>query len=186
MTETVAPPGQAAASPHFPAHTLDTAPAAARAALERTSRKFGFLPLPSARFATSPLLVRAFDELLSIFEGATLSPVEREVVVMVVAGENGCDLCRAMHRGLLLRAGASAEVAAALFERRPAPDARLQALAAFTEATLRERGQVSDADLDAFLGAGFTAEQALEVIVGIGTYTLSTFANRMTRTHALR
>jgi alkylhydroperoxidase family enzyme len=91
-----------------------------------------------------------------------------------------------MHRGLLLRAGASPEVAAALFERRPAPDARLQALAAFTEATLRERGQVPDADLDAFLRAGFTAEQALEVIVGIGTTTLSTFANRMTRSHALR
>ncbi len=112
---------QTAASPHFPAHTLETAPAAARPALERTSRKFGFLPLPLARFATSPLLVRAFDELLAVFEGATLSPVEREVVVMVIAGENGCDLCRTMHRGLLLRAGASPEVAAALFERRPAP-----------------------------------------------------------------
>ncbi|WP_437827242.1 carboxymuconolactone decarboxylase family protein [Sorangium sp. So ce1153] len=177
---------QPAASPHFPAHTTGSAPAAVRPALERTARKFGFLPLPVARFATSPLLVRAFDDLLALFEEATLSPVEREVVVMVVATENGCDLCRTMHRGLLLRAGAPPAVAAALFERTPVPDARLQALAAFTEATLRERGQVSDADLDAFIGAGFTAEQALEVIVGVGTFTLSTFANRMTRTHALR
>ncbi|WP_437599684.1 carboxymuconolactone decarboxylase family protein [Sorangium sp. So ce590] len=177
---------QPAPSPHFPAHTLDTAPAAVRPALERTARKFGFVPLPVARFATSPLLVRAFDDLLALFEEATLSPMEREVVVMVVAGENGCDLCRTMHRGLLLRAGAPPAVAAALFERTPVPDARLQALAAFTEATLRERGHVTDAELDAFLRAGFTAEQALEVIVGIGTFTLSTFANRMTRSHAMR
>ncbi|XYH93972.1 carboxymuconolactone decarboxylase family protein [Sorangium sp. So ce1128] len=177
---------QPAASPHFPAHTTDSAPAAVRPALERTARKFGFLPLPVARLATSPLLVRAFDDLLALFEEATLSPIEREVVVMVVASENGCDLCRTMHRGLLLRAGAPPAVAAALFERTPVPDARLQALAAFTEATLRERGQVSDADLDAFIRAGFTAEQALEVIVGVGTFTLSTFANRMTRSHALR
>ncbi|WP_437670105.1 carboxymuconolactone decarboxylase family protein [Sorangium sp. So ce131] len=177
---------QPASSPHFPAHTLDTAPRPARPVLERTARKFGFVPLPSARFATSPLLVRAFDDLLSLFEEATLSPVEREVLVMVVAGHNGCDLCRDMHRGLLLRAGAPPAVAAALFERRPVPDARLQALAVFTEATLRARGEVSDAELDAFVQAGFTPEQALEVIVGIGTYTLSTFANRMTRTHTLR
>ncbi|WP_437577301.1 carboxymuconolactone decarboxylase family protein [Sorangium sp. So ce887] len=177
---------QPAPSPHFPAHTLDTAPAAVRPALERTARKFGFVPLPVARFATSPLLVRAFDDLLALFEEATLSPMEREVVVMVVAGENGCDLCRKMHRELLLRAGAPPAVAAALFERTPVPDARLQALAAFTEATLRERGHVTDAELDAFLRAGFTAEQALEVIVGIGTFTLSTFANRMTRSHTMR
>lgn len=177
---------QPAPSPHFPAHTLDTAPAAVRPALERTARKFGFVPLPVARLATSPLLVRAFDDLLALFEEATLSPMEREVVVMVVASENGCDLCRTMHRGLLLRAGAPPAVAAALFERTPVPDARLQALAAFTEATLRERGHVTDAELDAFLRAGFTAEQALEVIVGIGTFTLSTFANRMTRSHAMR
>lgn len=32
----------------------------------------------------------------------------------------------------------------------------------------------------AFIAAGFD-QQALEVVLGIGTYTLSTFANRMTR-----
>lgn len=31
-----------------------------------------------------------------------------------------------------------------------------------------------------FLGHGHTPEQALEVVLGIGTYTLSTFANRLT------
>ncbi|KYF65820.1 carboxymuconolactone decarboxylase family protein [Sorangium cellulosum] len=186
MSLPAAAPARSVASPHFPAHTLETAPAAARPALAQIAQKFGFLPLPVARFATSPLLVRAFDELKALFEGATLSPVEREVVVMVVAAENGCDLCRAMHRGLLLRAGAPPAVAAALFERAPVPDARLQALAGFTEAALRERGQVPDAELDAFVQAGFTAEQALEVIVGIAAFTLSTFANRMTRSHALR
>jgi len=40
---------------------------------------------------------------------------------------------------------------------------------------------VPDADLATFTAAGFTTRQALEVVLGIGAYTLSTFANRLTR-----
>jgi len=40
---------------------------------------------------------------------------------------------------------------------------------------------VSDAELDAFLAHGYTRQNALEVVLGIGTYTVSTFANRLTR-----
>jgi hypothetical protein len=34
--------------------------------------------------------------------------------------------------------------------------------------------------LRAFLDSGYTSRNALEVVLGIGTYTLSTFANRLT------
>jgi hypothetical protein len=42
-------------------------------------------------------------------------------------------------------------------------------------------GAVSPEALDAFLGHGYTAENALEVVLGIGTYTMSTLANRLVR-----
>jgi alkylhydroperoxidase family enzyme len=42
-------------------------------------------------------------------------------------------------------------------------------------------GAVSDDQLEAFLGHGYTLRNALEVVLGIGTYTMSTLANRMTR-----
>ena len=32
-----------------------------------------------------------------------------------------------------------------------------------------------------FLAAGFTARHALEAVLGVATYTLSTFANRLVR-----
>jgi AhpD family alkylhydroperoxidase len=173
-------------SRHFPNLNAETAPAAARPALADTVKQFGFLPAPVARQAASPLMLEAFHALHGTFERATLSPTEREALVLVVARSYGCDLCRAMHRHILTQVGAAPELVAALHDGTPVADARLAALVQFVEATLRARGDVTDEELDAFVAAGFTAEQALEVVVGIGTYTLSTFANRMTRSHALR
>ncbi len=43
------------------------------------------------------------------------------------------------------------------------------------------RGQVSDVELQAFFDAGFQQRHALDVVVGVAAYTLSTFANRLTR-----
>jgi len=40
---------------------------------------------------------------------------------------------------------------------------------------------VEEADLNRFLQAGFTHEQALEVVLGAATTTLSSYANRLTR-----
>ena len=42
-------------------------------------------------------------------------------------------------------------------------------------------GAVSPESLAAFLSHGYTAQNALEVVLGIGTYTMSALANRMVR-----
>jgi alkylhydroperoxidase family enzyme len=39
---------------------------------------------------------------------------------------------------------------------------------------------VGDDALRAFLASGYTRQNALEVVLGIGTYTMSTLANRLT------
>ena len=39
---------------------------------------------------------------------------------------------------------------------------------------------VGDDALRALLAAGYTRQNALEVVLGIGTYTMSTLANRLT------
>ncbi len=39
-------------------------------------------------------------------------------------------------------------------------------------------------ELTAFLAAGYTHRNALEVVLGIGTYTMSTFANRLVEVSA--
>ena len=56
----------------------------------------------------------------------------------------------------------------------------LEAVRRFTLAVLATSGAVDDDAMTAFLASGYTAANALEVVLGIGTYTMSTLANRLT------
>jgi uncharacterized peroxidase-related enzyme len=171
----------------FADHTIETAPAGARAALEGAKRKFGGVPKPLARLAASPTAVAAFHDLLAHFDGASLDEREREVVAFVVATTNACHYCVALHSRLAGKTLDGSAIAA-LRRGEPLADPRLEALRGFTLAVLESRGDVADADRVAFAAAGFSTRHALDVVVGIATYTLSTFANRLTRApldHAL-
>jgi AhpD family alkylhydroperoxidase len=165
----------------FADHTVETAPEAARRTLAATEKKLGYLPVAVSRLAESPQLLDGFLKLSAMFESTSLDPVARETVIMTMATHNRCHLCVAMHTATLHRLGADPALVTALREEKPLPDERLQALRDFTLTALATAGEVPDADLAAFVAAGYTARQALEVVLGIGAYTLSTFANRLTR-----
>ena len=160
----------------FPHHTVESAPSTARPSVEAVVRKQGFLPAPVARMATSPELLGTFLGALGAFDRTSLTPAEREVVVFALATEVECHYCVALHTASLPDGAPVAELRA----RKPLPDNRSEALRQFALAVWRTRGAVSEEDMAGFLAAGFDHRAALEVVLGIGTYTLSTFANRMT------
>jgi alkylhydroperoxidase family enzyme len=47
---------------------------------------------------------------------------------------------------------------------------------------IRERGFVADADLEAFMAAGFTRANAMEIILAVGLKTLSNYVNHIAET----
>jgi AhpD family alkylhydroperoxidase len=164
----------------FTDHTVESAPAGARRFMAATQDHLGYLPAAVARMAASPHLLDGFGRLTAIFEGSTLDPVAREVVVMTIATRNGCHVCVAMHTAALTRLGADAQLIAALRNAAPLGEERLDALRVFTLRLLDTAGEVGDQALQAFLASGYTRQNALEVVLGIGTYTMSTLANRLT------
>jgi uncharacterized peroxidase-related enzyme len=165
----------------FQDYDANNAPARSRPVLSAAQRAFGFVPGALARWAASPALVEGFEAVRQLFEHSTLSHLEQEIVVMVVARENECELCMALHSALLTRERAAPELLQALRAGSSISEPRLQALAEFTRLILTTRGQVSASELTRFLDAGFSREQALEVVLGVGATTLSTYANRLTR-----
>ncbi|RKN48342.1 carboxymuconolactone decarboxylase family protein [Micromonospora endolithica] len=166
--------------PVFTPHTRDTAPAAARPTIDAVARKFGRLPAAVGLMADSPELLKGFLAANASFEASSLDPVQREVVVLTVATRNRCHLCVAMHTATLVRSGADETLIRALRDGTPLPDDRLEALRRFTIAVLDHAGAVPEDELGAFLDAGHEPRAALDVVLGVGTYTLSTFANRLT------
>jgi AhpD family alkylhydroperoxidase len=166
----------------FPEHTIESAPPAARRSMTATRNHLGYLPVAMARMAASPRLLDGFGKLTAIFEDSTLDPVAREVLVMTIATRNGCHICVAMHTARLTGMGVGADLIAALrngpFE--PLADERLDAIRVFTLRVLDTTGDVGEQALREFLAQGYTSQNALEVVLGIGTYTMSTLANRLT------
>ncbi|GHH46890.1 carboxymuconolactone decarboxylase family protein [Streptomyces candidus] len=163
----------------FTEHTVDTAPAGSRRAMEGVVQNFGFLPPLVAQQAESPELLNGFLRLSAMFESTTMEPVAREVVVMTVAARNACGFCVRMHAGKLEELGADAALIDALERQVPLAEGRLEAVREFTRAVMDGAGDVSAAQLEAFRAHGYSRRNALEVVLGIGTYTLSTFANRL-------
>jgi AhpD family alkylhydroperoxidase len=142
--------------------------------------KQGFVPAAVSLLAESPETLDSFLRLSAVFDQCTLDPLARETVIMTVAVRNGCHLCVAMHTARLTALGADADLIAALRTGRPLPDARLAAVAVFAGQVLGTAGDVGAPALGEFLRHGFTRRNALEVVLGIGAYTLSTLANRLT------
>ncbi|MFF9016312.1 carboxymuconolactone decarboxylase family protein [Streptomyces sp. NPDC014870] len=153
----------------FVDHTLESAPAASRPSMERVAGAWGRLPQAVARMAESPHALDGFLRLSAMFEDTNLDPHARETVVLTVAVRNQCHLCIRLHEAKLAALGPD-----------PEPE-RLEAIRRFTHQILAAAGAVSDEDLEEFFGWGYTRQNALEVVLGIGAYTLSTFANRLTR-----
>ncbi|NSC23898.1 carboxymuconolactone decarboxylase family protein [Streptomyces albus subsp. chlorinus] len=160
--------------------TVHTAPANSRRLMEATEQKLGFLPSAMARLAASPHTLEAFARISAAFEATTLEPLARETVILTVATRNECHVCVAMHTRKLRALQADEELIQALREGGRLPDARLEAVRVFTVEVLARAGGVDQRVLDTFLAHGHTPRQALEVVLGVGAYTLSTLANRLT------
>ncbi|MEU4311105.1 carboxymuconolactone decarboxylase family protein [Nocardia sp. NPDC024068] len=165
----------------FTAHTAETAPPESHAAIRAVAGPSGSVPDAVRRLAESPELLNGFLAMSASFEGCTLDPVAREVVIMTVAARNDCHICVAMHTGKLRALGAPTGLITALREQQSLPDSDLEAIRNFTLRVLATAGGVDDATLEAFLAHGYTRRNALEVVFGIGTYTMSTLANRLVR-----
>jgi AhpD family alkylhydroperoxidase len=164
----------------YPDLDESTAPDAVRPMLAATRAQFGFLPSAMARMAAAPILATAFHRGLAEFERTSFSPLEREVIVLALVRLIGCEVCVAIHAGILGGMGCDA-IAQQILDGQPVDDPRLQVLARFTRAMYETRGDVAPETFASFLGAGFTRAQALEMLVGVGAYVMSTFSNRLTQ-----
>jgi len=166
----------------FTTYTPETSPAASKALLEGAKAAFGFVPNLQAMMAESPELLAGYTALWDLFAKTSLTPDERQVVLLTVSFENECHYCMAGHSVLAKMQKMDPAVIAALRKGTPLPDARLEALHRFATLVVRQRGWISDGDVNAFRAAGFTRRHVLEVILGIATKVMSNYTNHITDT----
>lgn len=164
----------------IPLRSIEDAPAEAQPRLEAAEKLNGFLPNLLRLLANAPAALEAYQTLGAINGRASLTLAEREVVQITAAVTHDCSFCVAGHTAIAANRTDLDEAAiSALRDGDSLPDARLDALARFTEAVIASRGAVDNADLAALKHAGFDDQAALEVVLGVSLATLCNFANNL-------
>ena len=163
--------------------TIESAADDAKARLETAQKNNGFLPNLVRLLANAPTALETYQTVSAINGRASLTLAERETVQITAAVVHGCGFCVAGHSAIAdKKARLGSDVITALRDRVGVPDARLDAVARFTEAVIATRGAVADVDLAAFRAAGFDDQGALEVVLGVSLATLCNFANNLGQT----
>ncbi|EYD70502.1 carboxymuconolactone decarboxylase family protein [Limimaricola hongkongensis] len=166
----------------FTLHDETTAPDAAKPLLAKSKATFGMIPGLHAVMAEAPGLLDAYQQVHELFVNSSFDKDELTVVWQAVNVENACHYCVPAHTGIAKSMGVDDAITDALRDGTPLPNARLEALRDFTLKLVRGHGNVAEADVQAFLDAGFTKRQILEVILGYSQKIMSNYTNHLAET----
>lgn len=167
----------------FTYYDPENAPDESRPLMEESQKTLGMIPNLHRILAGAPAAYKAYLANYSIFTTeTTLTPLEQQVVMMTSNFENKCHYCIPGHTWIMKSSKMPDDVIEALREGTELPDPKLQALSLYAKELLDTRGHIGDEKLKAFLDAGYTQSQALEVLVGLASKLISNFTNGLTHT----
>lgn len=166
----------------FTIHTIESAPEAGKPLLETSLKNNGRIPGLHGTMADAPPLLAAYAAAHQQFMATSLSNEEKTVVWQTVNVEQDCHYCVPAHTGIAKMMKVDDAITEALRNETPLPTAKLEALRDFTLLVVRNRGFVDDADTQAFLDAGFTRTNILEVILGVAQKVMSNYTNHFAQT----
>ena len=166
----------------FVMHDLGSAPEGSKPLLEQFLSSSGRIVGFYGMLAESPEALRGYKALSDAFDDATLTDEEKTVVWQTINVEHECHYCVPAHTSMAKAMKVSDDLNNALRDETPLPNARLEALRDFTLILVRNRGHASDAEIKAFLDAGYTRRNILEVVLGISEKVLSNYVNHLTKT----
>lgn len=166
----------------FKLHDENSAPEAARPLLEGSKKSFGMIPNLHAVMAEAPGLLEAYQTLHGLFVDSSFNADEITVVWQTINVENECHYCVPAHTGIAKSMKVSDDITNALRDEIPLPNEKLEALRTFTLKMMRQHGNLSEDDVNAFLGAGYQQRHVLEVILGLAQKVMSNYTNHLAET----
>ncbi|MGJ8547105.1 MAG: carboxymuconolactone decarboxylase family protein [Sulfitobacter sp.] len=166
----------------FTRYTKDDAPEASKPLLDKSEAAFGRIPGLHATMAEASGLLEGYQVLHQLFVDSSFDNDEKTVVWQAINVENECHYCVPAHTGIAKMMKVDDAITDALRDETPLPNAKLEALRDFTLSVVRDKGFVDDAKVQAFLDAGFTKRNILEVILGYSQKIMSNYTNHLAKT----
>ncbi|MBA6392062.1 carboxymuconolactone decarboxylase family protein [Colwellia sp. BRX10-3] len=163
-------------------HTIESAPAASKALLEKSVSAYGMLPNLHGVLASAPNVLDAYQILHELFLNTSFNAEELTVVWQGINVEHGCNYCVPAHTAIAHSMKVDSDLIDALRDQKPMPTAKLQALLDTTLVIVRNRGHISDEELASFYAAGYGEQQLLEILLGLSQKVISNYTNHIAGT----
>ncbi|WED25399.1 carboxymuconolactone decarboxylase family protein [Vibrio sp. DW001] len=166
----------------FTLHTVETAPEASKTLLEGSIKAFGMLPGLHAVMAESPELLEGYQTLHKLFSDSSFNAEELTVVWQTINVEHECHYCVPAHTGIANMMKVDPALTEALRNKGKMTTAKLQVLHDTTLLMVRDRGVISNADIETFFAAGYGQRQLLEIVLGLSQKIMSNYTNHLANT----
>ena len=163
-------------------HTIESAPEASKPLLEASQKAYGMIPGLHGVLAAAPGILEGYQKLHELFVNTSFNEEELTVVWQAINVEHACHYCVPAHTGIAHMMKVDNEITESLRNETPLTNPKLESLRTFTLSMVRNRGNVSQEELQAFYAAGYGEQQVLEIILGLSQKVISNYTNHIANT----
>ncbi len=151
------------------------------ATLNQVKASLGMVPNLFATLAHSSAALDGYLSLSKVLSHGRLTARQREILALTVAQENECRYCLSAHTALAKAAGVS-ETELLKARGGDGDDPFERALTSFAKAVVRQRGHVSDEDIERARKAGIDDGLMMEVVAHVVVNTFTNYVNEVADT----
>ncbi|MEM9468802.1 MAG: carboxymuconolactone decarboxylase family protein [Pseudomonadota bacterium] len=159
----------------------DNPSAQAQETLDGLEKALGSVPNIFKTFSHSDAVLDFYMQGSGVLKNTSISGALRESIALTVAGLNGCDYCASAHtvigKGEGLSDGEAAHNLKAQSE-----DAKTQAALDFAAKLVKDRANVTDADVQAVKDAGYSEGEVLEIVAVVAFNIFTNYFNHVADT----
>lgn len=163
-------------------HTIESAPEASKPLLEGSVKAFGMVPNLHGVLSSAPKVLEAYQVLHNLFMQTSFDAEELTVVWQGINIEHGCHYCVPAHTGIAHSMKVDPALTEALRNQAQMPTPKLQALLDMTLIIVRNRGNVTQEELNVFYDIGYNEQHILEIILGLSQKVISNYTNHIGNT----
>lgn len=161
----------------IPLLTIEQAPADSQPVLRQVHQAFGgATPNMFKAVSNSPAALGSMWAAFGALGQGRIGAQLGEQIAVAVADRNACEYCLAAHTALGRKAGLSSDVLRAA-QQGEASDPRTAAALHFALKLVNDRGQVSDADVQALRAVGFDDGHIVEILAHVALNLFTNYVN---------
>ena len=162
--------------------SIEAAPVASQPLLQAVKKMLGLVPNLFRLVSTSPAALEGYLGLIGALGKGSLDAPTRERIALAVAEINGCGYCLSAHTYLGKNVAKLDQAEMTANRSGGSNDPKADAAVHFAATVTRERGRVSQADLQALKLAGYDDAQLIEIVQHVALNVWTNYINLIAET----